>query len=446
MQITYYDDNLTIPVREAGSTILAVSVANKVPHFRECGGQARCTTCRVRVLDGVQHVSERTAREARIAAQRGWDPYTRLACQARVSGDVTVRRLVRTAADISLLQAEVLSAEPGREMPVAILICDIRRFTPFADANLPHDVCHILNRFYGELGEPILLNGGLIYQYVGDQIVGLFGLRGEAPEQSCLSAVRAGLGMVEALQSLNTVLESEFGVRLDIRIGAHVGPLVVGFMGHPAWMQFGVVGDAINTASRVENANEPLGTTFLISEALHRHLDVPIREGQRTNVLLKGKGGFHTLVEVKGFADPDVDLIVQRTAKQLLGDQDRFGEVFYRRLFETAPAARAMFTGDVEAQGRMLTQVLQAAVYGLSRFGEVARGLAAIGRSHAGYGVTAVHYHVFGQVFMETVAEVLGNAFDAEVEAAWKEIVARLLDAVQGKRNTAVTTSDLETA
>ena len=210
---------------------------------------------------------------------------------------------------------------------------------------------------------------------------------------------------------------------------------------------FSVVGDAMNTASRVENANETLGTTFLVSEALHERLPVPVREGQRTHTLLKGKGGFHSLIEVRGFAEPDVDFIVQCTARQLLGDQDRFGEVFYRRLFGAAPATRHLFSGNVEAQGRMLTQVLQVAVYGLSRFDEVARGLSVIGQNHVGYGVTAAHYEVFRKVFVDTVAEVLGAAFNADVEAAWTVVVNRILDAIQGRREkTPAAESELEVA
>ena len=430
MTIRYQDDGVTAHVDDPDATILAVSIASKIPHFRECGGQARCTTCRVRILDGINHVSERSAPEARIAEARGWDRFTRLACQTRVSGNVCVRRLVRSAADLSLFQVEALRSEPGREMPVAILVCDIRQFTPFVDAHLPYDVFHILNRFFGEIGEPILLNDGFIYQYVGDQIVGLFGIKGASPAQSCLNAVRAGLGMISSLRALNDEIEEEFGVRLGIRIGAHFGSLVVGYLGHPTWPQFAVVGDAMNVASRIEGANKDLGTTFLVSDALYDQLPISVLEGRRTRVPLKGKDGLHTLIEVLDFAEFDAERLVQDTARRLLADQDGFAAAFYGRLFEVAPELRRLFSGDMEAQGRMLTQVLELAVYGLSRFHEIAIGLAALGRSHVGYGVTAEHYLGFRQVFLDTVGEILGEAFDTEVEKAWGEAIDQIIDAM----------------
>lgn len=431
MTLCYPDDNVVARLDAPGPTILQVSIANRIPHIRECGGQGRCTTCRVRILDGVNHVSERTHREARIAEERGWDAFTRLACQTRATGDVSVRRLVRSPADVSLLQTDALQTEQGQEVPAAILMCDIRQFTPFVDGHLPYDVYHILNRFFGEIGEPILLNDGYIYQYIGDQIVGLFGLQGASAEEACLGAVRAGLGMIHALQALNEQVEEEFGVRLNIRVGAHYGPLIVGYMGHPTRRDFSVVGDAINVASRIESTNEVLGTTFLISEVLYDHLPVAVASGFRGDLALKGKAGRHTLVEVRGFAEPDLDLIVQETARRLLGDQERFAEVFYRRLFERAPGARALFKGDMKVQGRMLAHTLQMAVYGLSRFRSVMPGLVALGQSHAGYGVAPEHYDLFQQVFLDTTHELLGDRYDADVERAWSHAVGRICDVMR---------------
>lgn len=426
MMLTYPDDKIVVQLDKPGDTVLQVSVANKVPHLRECGGQGRCTTCRIRILDGISHVSERTAREARMAEERGWDRYTRLACQTRVTGDVAVQRLVRTAGEVSLLQADALQTEPGQEVLTAILICDIRQFTPFVDGNLPHDVYHILNRFFGEIGEPILLNNGYIYQYIGDQIIGLFGLQGGSAQEACRGAVRAGLGMISALRRLNEQIEEEFGVRLGIRIGAHYGPLVVGYMGHPTRLDFAVVGDAINVASRIESTNEILGTTFLASDVFYQHLNTELERGFQGDLVLKGKEGRHALVEVRGFAEPDGVLLVQNTARYLLGDQERFGDVFYRRLFEVAPGARALFSGHMDAQGRMLGHTLQMAVYGLSRFESMVPGLVALAQSHVGYGVVPEHFDLFRQVFLATTEEILGPRYNADVAQAWGEAIDRL--------------------
>jgi class 3 adenylate cyclase/hemoglobin-like flavoprotein len=430
-RVTFEDDGVIATVDDPEATLLEVSVRHKVPHFRECGGRGRCTTCRVHVFDGLSNLSDRTAREAKIAEERRWLPHIRLACQARVRGDVRLRRLIRTPADVSIVQTERFQSEQARELELAILVCDIRQFTPFADRHLSFDVVHVLNRFFGLLGEPILLNNGIIYQYVGDEIIGLFGLDGGSAAQNALRAVRAGLGMLEALSVLNESIRDEFGVELEVGLGAHVGMLVVGNMGHPSKQAFSAIGDAMNVASRIEAANKALGTHFLVSETLYDYLPVPVREGQHEAVELKGKVGTRTVVEVLGFANFDADLVVQRTAQRLLGDAERFGEIFYRRLFEAAPVTRDMFDGEVGAQQNMLTQALRLAVYGLSRFDQVAPGLAVLGSSHRGYGVEAAHYDVFHTVFLETLREALGEAATPEVEAAWQEAVGRITTAMQ---------------
>jgi len=271
--IVYVGEDKAMPVADAAMTILDVSIAHKIPHVRACGGHGRCTTCRVRICDGIQNVSARTPREVEVADALRWDGFTRLACQTRVSGDVALERLVRSPADMSCLQVEEASVAPPQERTLAILFSDIRNFTPFVEAHLAYDVVHILNRFFKAVGDAILVNNGVIYQYVGDQIVGLFGVGGDPPEKSCLDSIRAGLGMRAALNDLNAQLSDEFGTTLESGIGAHFGPLIVGMMGHPDHRQFTVVGDAINVASRIEDANKTLGTRFLMCASSEGWLD-----------------------------------------------------------------------------------------------------------------------------------------------------------------------------
>jgi ferredoxin len=175
-------------VTSGEQSLLDISVANKIPHWRECGGNGRCTTCRVRVLHGSTNLSPRSKREDEVAEARGWDPSVRLACQTRLLGEATIERIVLRGADTSQLQLETVGGDAGEERMVALLFCDMRGFTRFAEAHSAFDVVHILNRFFASVGEPILVNGGIIYQYVGDEISGLFGLDGGSPRRACESA------------------------------------------------------------------------------------------------------------------------------------------------------------------------------------------------------------------------------------------------------------------
>jgi class 3 adenylate cyclase/hemoglobin-like flavoprotein len=408
-------------------TILDVSIAHKIPHFRECGGHARCTTCRVRILDGIQHVSPRSRPEARVALARGWDSYTRLACQTHVTGDVTIERLIKSGADITRLQLEEIPIEQREEVPLAMLFCDIRDFTPFADHNLSYDVVHMLNRFFAVLGEPILLNNGVIYQYVGDEIIALFGLGGDPPEKSCLDAIRAGLGMLEALGGLNAELSAEFRTTFEIGIGAHFGLSIVGRMGHPSHQQFAVIGDPMNVASRIQGMNKTLGTTFLVSEDLLEQIpDSPI-EGRKTQAVLKGKNDTFKLMEVLGFTAPDPLLLVQETVGILLQQQKRLTDELYQRIFALAPEASTMFRGDMQDQEKMFAHMLQILVYAMSRPENMALGLHDLGQRHTGYGVTADHYAVFRQAFLDTVRVMLGEKHTPQVEEAWAATIDNII-------------------
>ncbi len=153
-RVTYFDDNRVVEVEVPEQTILRISQLHRIPHMSECGGHARCTTCRVRCLDGVANLSPRTDAESVIAAARGWDPFTRLACQTRVRGDVVVERIIRSAADATRMRVEESGLERGREVSLVTLFCDLRGFTPLAERHLPYDVVHLLNRYFEAVGEP----------------------------------------------------------------------------------------------------------------------------------------------------------------------------------------------------------------------------------------------------------------------------------------------------
>ena len=430
--IAYLGDDRTTPVADPGMTILDVSIAHKIPHVRECGGNGRCTTCRVRILDGIQNVSPRTQLEAEVADALRWDRFTRLACQTRVSGSVTLERLIRSSADVSRLQLEEASIAPSEERALAVLFCDIREFTPFVDRNLAYDVVHILNRFFKAVGDAILINNGVIYQYVGDQVIGLFGVGGDPSSKSCLDAIRAGLGTLAALKDLNAELTAEFGTTLEIGIGAHFGPLLVGMMGHPNHQQFTVIGDAMNIASRIEATNKTLGTRFLVSEVLFDQIPQAPVEVRRAQAVLKGKHGTFQLVEAIGFAAPDAALLVQSTVGVLLQHQKQFTAELYRRLFAIAPGARELFRGDMENQGEMLSHMVQFLVHALSRPENLALGLRDLGRRHDGYGVTAEYYPAFRQAFLESARATLGEQHTPQVEKAWADTIDRIIESMVG--------------
>jgi adenylate cyclase len=255
-RVTYFHETTLEDVPE-GQTLLDVSIRHRIPHLHQCGGFGRCTTCRVQILDGVSNVSSRGEIEQQVASRRGWDEFTRLACQTRVEGDVVIRRLLNNAQDIIVLDLHetlrgTASAGEGKELDLAILFADIRNFTADSEQSLPYDVVHMLNRYFTAAAEPMLNNNGFIDKYIGDGILAVFGTRDESPGTACRNAVRPALGMLEAVQRRGPTFEREFNIPLRIGIGIHFGTVILGRIGQPGKRQITVIGDTVNTTSRIE--------------------------------------------------------------------------------------------------------------------------------------------------------------------------------------------------
>lgn len=294
-------------VVEAGDdqTLLEISRAAGIPHVAACGGHARCSTCRVVVVENLANVVARTPAEQTLATRKGFDDNIRLACQTKVCGPVTVRRLVIDEEDMRMIQSDQSPHATGKDRKLAILFSDIRNFTPFAESHLPYDVIHILGRYFRKMGEPVLEHGGYIDKYMGDGIMAIFGLERDDPADACLDAVSAGLDMLTALDELNHYLSRQFDTTFRIGIGIHVGPVIIGEMGHPKKMQFTAIGDPVNIASRIESSTKEVGASLLVSEDVCKLVGKRLEIGRRQQVNLKGKTGSHELTEVLGLLPVD---------------------------------------------------------------------------------------------------------------------------------------------
>src|SRR5580698_5723537 len=105
-------------------TLLEASLAAGIPHVHACGGNARCSTCRVMVHDGLENLSPRNAAEQTLALRKGLGETIRLACQTRAKGDCRVRRLVIDDQDADAVIAASSTRASGRELKMAILFTD----------------------------------------------------------------------------------------------------------------------------------------------------------------------------------------------------------------------------------------------------------------------------------------------------------------------------------
>jgi class 3 adenylate cyclase len=260
-------------VAPEGEDLLHALLHAAVPHAHACGGHGRCSTCRVQILDGLQHCLPRNEAESAMADRLGFGPQLRLACQTKVTGDVRLRRLVLDDEDTELAEEEVNGGalrSLGDEKSACVMFADIRSFTAFTESLPAHDVIHVLNRYFRQMGRVISHHGGFIDNYFGDGVFALFGI--DNPEEAPLRAVKAGLDMLEAVASLRDYLEASYGRWFDIGIGLHYGPVVVGGVGANEIKRITAVGDTVNMTSRIEAATREVGARFLISEAMHEQV------------------------------------------------------------------------------------------------------------------------------------------------------------------------------
>jgi adenylate cyclase len=285
IQITYPGGRMvsTVP----GNSILDVSREFKIPHASVCGGRGRCSTCRVRIVEGLQSLSRPSAEEEQVLKRIGSPLNVRLACQTRPDSDISLVLLLPPDASPKDARGKT-SQQNGQEMEIAVLFSDLRSFTQFSEKKLPYDVVFVLNRYFAEMGQAIEGAGGKLDKFIGDGVMALFGTDRDIRE-ACRGAILAARRMVENLNKLNGSLANELGEPLRIGIGIHAGPGIVGEMGYGDANQLTAIGDTVNIASRLETMNKELGSQVVISDDVCRYAGVEFRDFPSKEIEVRGR-------------------------------------------------------------------------------------------------------------------------------------------------------------
>ena len=163
----------------------------------------------------------------------------------------------------------ILNRDPGLggfEEIVTVVFVDIRGFTARCERATPQEVVTLLNYFLAEMVDIVEKHGGMVNKFLGDGLMAIFGLGSKQDEQAS-AAVAAGRDMLHRLANLNRRLANERHAPLEIGIGVHTGPAIVGSIGAPQRMEFTVIGDTVNVASRVEGLTKTVCRPFLITSA-----------------------------------------------------------------------------------------------------------------------------------------------------------------------------------
>jgi class 3 adenylate cyclase/CheY-like chemotaxis protein len=147
----------------------------------------------------------------------------------------------------------------------AVMFCDIRGFTAYSESRDPRQVIEFLNRFFSEAASCVEREGGFINKYLGDAFMAVFGTPFPL-EDFRSAAIRAALGVREAVRKINADHPAEEPFRVGM--GIHAGPMVAGIVGSSSRMEFTIIGDTVNTASRMEGLCKDYGVEILVSAAL----------------------------------------------------------------------------------------------------------------------------------------------------------------------------------
>lgn len=190
----------------------------------------------------------------------------------------------------------------GEEINLTVLFMDVRNFTSYAEDATPQQVVARLNDLYGHVVPVLLRHRGHANKFIGDGLLAVFGAP-ERVDDHAECAVAAALEIV-------ALVESNYGEKLRVGVGINSGPVVAGTIGGGGRLDFTVIGDTVNTASRVESATKTTGDDVLITEATFRLLHEPDDYwSERPDVDLKGK---QQQVRLYGPSREPLDRSVQR--------------------------------------------------------------------------------------------------------------------------------------
>jgi adenylate cyclase len=270
-----------------GTSVLEASRLAGIPHAHVCGGRGRCSTCRVRVRGEIGSIDPPGEDELRVLRRIGAPSNVRLACQLRPRGTIEVVPLLPPFAH-ALDGRRRVDSTHGSEREIAILFADIRGFTSLAEGRLPYDVVFVLNRYFAAMGRAVEAAGGRVDKFIGDGVMALFGIDSDARAAS-RAALDAARLMSDRLGDLNRSLHGELDQPLRIGIGIHIGPTIVGEMGYGSTVAMTAIGDAVNTASRLETLTKTYGCELVVSEETVLRAGLDLSAFPRYEIEIRGK-------------------------------------------------------------------------------------------------------------------------------------------------------------
>ena len=189
----------------------------------------------------------------------------------------------------------------GEVRDVSVLMSDVRGFTAMSERLSPDVISETMNEYFTAMVDVVMAHRGLIQDFVGDGILAVFGAPADDPDHAW-HAVQSALGMQAALRRLNAQWAAQGRPPLAMGAAVNSGVAFAGVMGAPQKKKYTVLGDVVNTASRIEGQNRELGTEILISASTVAAVEGRVTVRDRGAVRVKGKAEPVALFELVGTA------------------------------------------------------------------------------------------------------------------------------------------------
>jgi adenylate cyclase len=185
---------------------------------------------------------------------------------------------------------------PSQKRPVVVFFSDIRGFTPMSETMNPDDIARLLTEYFTEMVDLVFEHGGTLDKFMGDAIMALWGAP-IAHEDDADRAMQCAIDQLDALEKMNEKWKEQGRQPVGIGIGINFGEVFAGNIGSNRRLEYTVIGDAVNTASRLCSAAGP--NQILISEAFYKSLKRPPKVEPLEPIQVKGKSKAVAVYRVK---------------------------------------------------------------------------------------------------------------------------------------------------
>ncbi|HEY6853889.1 MAG TPA: adenylate/guanylate cyclase domain-containing protein [Gemmatimonadales bacterium] len=185
---------------------------------------------------------------------------------------------------------------PSQKRPVVVFFSDIRGFTPMSETMNPDDIARLLTEYFTEMVDLVFEHGGTLDKFMGDAIMALWGAP-IAHEDDADRAMQCAIDQLDALEKMNEKWKEQGRKPVGIGIGINFGEVFAGNIGSNRRLEYTVIGDAVNTASRLCSAAGP--NQILISEAFYKSLKKPPKVEALEPIQVKGKSKAVAVYRVK---------------------------------------------------------------------------------------------------------------------------------------------------